>query len=138
MRLALNLDTRTVVDPDDLTSAVTSINVRRKEILPLDVQLVQDGEVVNLSGGTVEVYVTPELTFATLIASETGIAAIDAGDETIYRGGLDMDETVVDALFTSGTVLSVTAKLEIRAVTASLSYRSEPVELIIQNSYVPA
>jgi hypothetical protein len=138
MRLALNLTTRTIVDPDDLVTPINSIKVRRGEIIPFDVQLVQDGEPINLSGGTVSAYITDEETFATLIASETGIAAINSGDETIYQGELDLDETAVDALFASGTTKSAPATLELRAVTSALSYRSEPVELVIQNSYTPA
>ena len=138
MRLALNLDTRTVVDPDDLVTPVNSVNARRGEVIPLDIQLIQGGEPINLSGGTVSAYITAEGNFATLIASETSIAAINSGSETIYRGELDLDESAVDALFATGTVLSAGATLELRAITSALSYRSEPVELIIQNSYTPA
>lgn len=138
MRLALNLTPRTVVDPDDLVSPVNSVTVRRGEIIPFDVKLVQDGEVINLSGGTVSVFITAKGNFATLIASETSIAAINSGTETIYRGELDLDESAVNALFATGTTTEAFATMEIRAVTSSLSYRSEPVEMVIQNSYTPA
>lgn len=135
MRLALDLITRQVVDPDDLVSPVTSIRVRRKEIIPLEVRLAEGGQPVKLEGGSVEIYLTAEGNFASLIASETGIAAVNSGTETLYRGELDLDESAVNNLFASGTTRQVAATMEVRAVTSSLSYRSEPVEVVIQNSY---
>jgi hypothetical protein len=138
MRLAFDLDTRRIVDPDNLTTLVTSIKARRGEVLPFDVRIARGGEVIQLEGATVSAYITPKLTFGTLIASETGITGSGAGIETIYSGELDLDESAVNTLFASATTLSVEASLEIRVTDSPRSYRSEPVLVTIQNSYTAA
>lgn len=135
MRLAFDIDTRRIVDPDNLTTLVTSIKARRGEVLPFDVRIARGGEVIQLEGATVSAYITPRLTFGTLIASETGITGAGAGIETIYSGELDLDESAVNTLFASATTLSVEANLEIRVTDSPRSYRSEPVLVTIQNSY---
>lgn len=135
MRLAFDLDTRRIVDPDNLTTIVTSIKARRGEVLPFEVRLARNGSVVQIEGATVSAYITPRLTFGSLIASETGITGIGAGIETVYSGELDLDESAVNTLFASATTLSVDASLEIRVTDSPRSYRSEPVLVTIQNSY---
>ena len=135
MRLAFDLDTRRIVDPDNLTTIVTSIKARRGEVLPFEVRLARNGSVVQIEGATVSAYITPRLTFGSLIASETGITGIGAGIETVYSGELDLDESAVNTLFLSATTLSVDANLEIRVTDSPRSYRSEPVLVTIQNSY---
>ena len=135
MRLAFDLDTRRIVDPDNLTTIVTSIKARRGEVLPFEVRLARNGSVVQIEGATVSAYITPRLTFGSLIASETGITGFGAGIETVYSGELDLDESAVNTLFASATTLSVDASLEIRVTDSPRSYRSEPVLVTIQNSY---
>ena len=135
MRLAFDLETRRIVDPDNLTTIVTSIKARRGEVLPFEVRLARNGSVVQIEGATVSAYITPRLTFGSLIASETGITGIGAGIETVYSGELDLDESAVNTLFASATTLSVDASLEIRVTDSPRSYRSEPVLVTIQNSY---
>jgi hypothetical protein len=138
MRLAFDLDTRRIVDPDNLTTLVTSIKARRGEVIPFDVRIARGGEVIQLEGATVSAYITPRLTFGTLIASKTGITGSGAGIETIYSGELDLDESAVNTLFATATTLSVEASLEIRVTDSPRSYRSEPVLVTIQNSYTAA
>lgn len=136
MRIAFDIDQRLVVDPDDLTTAVTSLRVRRGEVIPISVQLCRDGVVTEEEeGAEVEIYLTEADDFTTLVASEIAITGTGTGIETTFSGDLDMDETAVDGLFSTGAVKSAETTLEIRLTTASHSYRSAPVLLTVQNSY---
>lgn len=138
MRLAFDLDSRQLVNPDSLTGAVSSIKVRRGEVIPLDIQLVRQGVKVQEPGAEIEVYLVEEDDYTALLTSDTAVSGSGTGVETVFRATLDVDDAGIDALFTTVSQASATVGLEVRLTTASESYRSEPVEVTIQNSYTPS
>jgi hypothetical protein len=135
MRLAFNLDTRQIVDPDSPTTIVTTLSARRGEVLPLELTLIQGAQVVELEGAEVSVFITDATDVSMLVAKEEGITATGSGIETAFTGELDLDESTVDSLFATGSVLVAAATMEIRVETTTRSYRSEPVAVTIRNSY---
>ncbi len=137
MRLAFDLESRRIVDPDDLTSNIPSLAFRRGEVIPVEVQIVREGVVVEEPDAEIEFYVTESDDFSSLLTSADSIVASGSGVETVFIGSIDLDETAVDELFTSGAVASVDAKIEFRLSTPAESYRSEPVDVVIGNSYKP-
>lgn len=136
MKLALDLDSLTLVSPDDFTSSASSQSARKGDVVPIELILVEDGQVVEVDSPTITIYVVDSGDYSNLLTSTNTFTKTNTGLETRYEASLDLSVAGVTGEFADGTVKSIDALLEVEVTTGVHTESSEPVEIEIHNSYV--
>jgi len=137
MKLALDVDTLQFLDPTDLDTTISAGSVRRGDILPVELQFVRAGSVIELSSPTINLYVVNAGDYDSLLASASSFTQVGSGIETVYEQDLDMSGAAVNALFASGATEQDDAILEVQFEVGGNKESSLPMDLTIHNSYTP-
>lgn len=136
MILALDTNSLSFVDPENFGSPVPIKVVRRSDDIPILIQLIMDGGIVTPLDASLELFVTVEGDYTSLLASVPSFTIEGSGVEGGFVGDLDLGVAAVDALFTDGTVADAAAILEVRITDGDGVITSLPLNLTIQNSYI--
>ncbi|MFZ4778241.1 MAG: hypothetical protein ACOYM3_22950, partial [Terrimicrobiaceae bacterium] len=116
MRLFLDLDTRSFIESAQFQRVVSSLVLKRRDRLPVDVQFLRGGMVVELSGGSLgKLGLKADKDFnGAFAASGLEWTKSGTGDTSTYRFDLNLNTVQINALFAGvPTPSSVALMLEI-------------------------
>jgi len=139
MRLFLDLDTRSFIESAQFQRAVSSLVLKRRDHLPVDVQFLRSGVVVELAtGATGKLGLKADKDFnGSFAASDLEWTKIGTGDATTYRFDLSLNTVQINALFAGvPTPSSVALMLEIEWAEADLRTSSNTLAVTLENDIV--
>ena len=139
MRLFLDLDTRSFIESAQFQRAVSSLVLKRRDHLPVDVQFLRSGVVVELAtGATGKLGLKADKDFnGSFAASDLEWAKSGTGDATTYRFDLNLNTVQINALFAGiPTPASVSLMLEIEWAEGDLRTSSNTLAVTLENDIV--
>ena len=139
MRLFLDLDTRSFIESAQFQRAVSSLVLKRRDHLPVDVQFLRSGVVVELAtGATGKLGLKADKDFnGSFAASDLEWAKSGTGDATTYRFDLNLNTVQINALFAGvPTPSSVSLMLEIEWAEGDLRTSSNTLAVSLENDIV--
>jgi len=139
MRLFLDLDTRSFIESAQFQRAVSSLVLKRRDHLPVDVQFLRSGVVVGLAeGATGKLGLKADKDFnGPFAASGLEWTKSGTGDATTYRFDLSLNTVQINALFAGvPTPSSVALMLEIEWAEADLRTSSNTLAVTLENDIV--
>ena len=139
MRLFLDLDTRSFIESAQFQRAVSSLVLKRRDHLPVDVQFLRGGVVVGLAdGATGKLGLKADKDFnGSFAASDLEWTRSGTGDETTYRFDLNLNTVQINALFAGvPTPASVTLMLEVEWAEGDLRTSSNTLAVTLENDIV--
>ncbi len=139
MRLFLDLDTRSFIESAQFQRAVSSLVLKRRDHLPVDVQFLRGGVVVGLAdGATGKLGLKADKDFnGSFAASDLEWTKSGTGDATTYRFDLNLNTVQINALFAGvPTPAFVTLMLEIEWAEGELRTSSNTLAVTLENDIV--
>ncbi|MEI6492987.1 MAG: hypothetical protein WCO94_10600 [Verrucomicrobiota bacterium] len=139
MRLFLDLDTRSFIESAQFQRTVSSLVLKRRDHLPVDVQFLRSGVVVELaSGASGKLGLKADKDFnGSFAASDLEWTKFGTGDATTYRFDLNLNTVQINALFAGvPTPSSVALMLEIEWAEADLRTSSNTLAVTLENDIV--
>jgi len=139
MRLFLDLDTRSFIESAQFQRALSSLVLKRRDHLPVDVQFLRSGVVVELAtGATGKLGLKADKDFnGSFAASDLEWAKSGTGDATTYRFDLNLNTVQINALFAGvPTPASVALMLEIEWTEGDLRTSSNTLAVTLENDIV--
>jgi len=139
MRLFLDLDTRSFIESAQFQRAVSSLVLKRRDHLPVDVQFLRSGAVVELvTGATGKLGLKADKDFnGSFAASDLEWTKSGTGDATTYRFDLNLNTVQINALFAGvPTPSSVALMLEIEWAEGDLRTSSNTLAVTLENDIV--
>ncbi|MEI6073580.1 MAG: hypothetical protein WCS31_17475 [Verrucomicrobiae bacterium] len=139
MRLILDLDTRSFIESVQFQRVISSLVLKRRDRLPVDVQFLRGGTVVELAAGsTGKLGLKADKDFnGSFAASDLEWAKSGTGDATTYRFDLNLNTVQINALFAGvPTPASVALMLEIEWAEGDLRTSSNTLAVTLENDIV--
>ena len=139
MRLFLDLDTRSFIESAQFQRAVSSLVLKRRDHLPVDVQFLRSGAVVELAtGATGKLGLKADKDFnGSFAASDLEWTKSGTGEATAYRFDLNLNTVQINALFAGvPTPASVALMLEIEWTEGDLRTSSNTLAVTLENDIV--
>ena len=139
MRLFLDLDTRSFIESAQFQRTVSSLVLKRRDHLPVDVQFLRGGVVVELAtGATGKLGLKADKDFnGSFAASDLEWTKSGTGDATTYRFDLNLNTVQINALFAGvPTPSSVALMLEIEWAEGDLRTSSNTLAVTLENDIV--
>ena len=114
MRVYINLDTNEPVVSPVLTQRVNTFFFVRRDVVPVEVQFVRNGAVVELGAGTTGAIGLKKTYTGSFLANDSGWTKSGTGTATIYQFDLNLNTTELDSEFNpDATTDSITCKFEV-------------------------
>lgn len=136
MRVYVDLNTSTFVVSPVLTQRVSTLFFVRRDNVPVEVQFVRDGAVVELAGGaTGKMGIKTEYD-GDFLAYDSSWSKSGTGSETIYTFGLNLNTTELSLEFPNDDEDSITAKVEIEWTASGLVSSTLPAQVVIYNDVI--
>jgi hypothetical protein len=136
MRLYVSLDSREIVVGTTLNQRVSTIFFTRGDTLPLEVQFVRDGAVVELDGAaTGKCGVKAAYGAADFLAYDSAWAKTGTGTSTIYQFDLSLNTAEVEAAF-SADPESIAGLVELEWTIGSTITSTLPTTATIYNAII--
>ena len=139
MRLFLDLDTRAFIESAQFQRTISSLVLKRRDHLPVDVQFLRSGAVVELvTGATGKLGLKADKDFnGSFAASDLEWEKSGTGDATTYRFDLNLNTVQINALFAGvPTPAFVTLMLEIEWAEGDLRTSSNTLAVTLENDIV--
>jgi len=135
MRVFIDLNTRAFVLSPVLTQRVTELLFTRRDSVPVEVQFVRNGIVVELPGAAGQLGI--KKTFdGEFLAYAPSWTASGSGADSVYTFGLNLNTTELDAEFPEDDEEFVTAKVEIEWSADGLTSSTLPCSCTIFNDVI--
>jgi hypothetical protein len=137
MRVYINLDSSEFVVSPVLTQRVNTLFFTRRDTVPVEVQFVRGGSVVELDAGATG-QIGIKKTFAgNFLASDSAWTKSGTGVSTIYQFDLNLNTSNLDAEFNpDATTESISAKIEITWSVGSTTTTTLPTTVTIYNDVI--
>lgn len=113
MRVFVNLDSREFVVSPVLLQRVTTLFFTRRDLVPVQVQFVRAGAVVELPAGATGAMGIKKTFAGSFLANDAGFTKTGTGATTIYTFDLNLNTTELNAEFTTDAEESISARVEI-------------------------
>lgn len=136
MRVFVNLNTSEFVVSPTLLQRVSTLYMTRRDNVPVEVQFVRDGLVVELAGGATGKMGIKTTYGGSFLAYDSAWTKSGTGSSTIYTFGLNLNTTELTAAFPLDTEDSITAKVEIEWVADGLTSSTLPTSVVIYNDVI--
>ena len=139
MRLFLDLDTRSFIESAQFQRVVSTLVLKRRDRLPVDVQFLRGGMVVELPGGSLgKLGLKADKDFnGAFAASDLEWTKSGSGAVTSYRFDLNLNTVQIDALFAGvPTPSSVSLMLEIEWADGDLRTSSNTLAVTLENDII--
>jgi len=139
MRLFLDLDTRSFIESVQFPRVISSLALKRRDRLPVDVKFLRAGTVVELGeGSTGKLGLKADKDFnGPFAASDLEWTKNGTGDSAFYRFDLNLNTVQIDALFAGvPTPASVALMLEIEWAEGNLRTSSNTLSVTLENDIV--
>lgn len=136
MRVYISLDNRAFVVSPTLLQEVTTVYFTRRDVVPVEVQFVRGGTVVELASGATGQIGLKKTYAGGFLANDTGWTKTGTGASTVYQFNLNLNTTNLNAEFPLDTEDSITAKVEVEWTVAGTTSSTLPTNAVIYNDVI--
>lgn len=137
MRVYVNLDTNEFVVSPVLTQRVNTLYFVRRDTVPVEVQFVRGGSVVELGAGATGAIGLKKTFTGSFLATDSAWTKTGTGATTIYTFDLNLNTSAMDAEFSpDATTSSVSAKIEVTWSVGTTTSSTLPTEAVIYNDVI--
>jgi hypothetical protein len=137
MRVYINLDSSEFVVSPVLTQRVNTLYFTRRDTVPVEVQFVRGGSVVELgAGATGQIGIKKSFTSG-FLANDTAWTKTGTGAATVYTFDLNLNTANMDAEFSpDATTDSITAKIEVTWSVSGTTTTTLPTSAVVYNDVI--
>jgi len=136
MRVFIDLNSRSFVTSPVLLNRVPELFFTRRDNLPVEVQFVRSGTVVELGAGAAGKMGIKKAYDGDFLAYDSAWTKSGSGSTSIYTFGLNLNTTELDEEFSTDEEDSVSAKVEIEWAESGLVSSTLPCGAIIYNDVI--
>lgn len=137
MRVYINLDTNEFVVSPVLTQRVSTLFFVRRDTVPVEVQFVRGGAVVELGAGATGAIGLKKTFTGNFLASDTAWTKSGSGAATIYTFDLNLNTAEMDAEFSpDATTESISCKIEISWSVGAATSSTLPTSAVVYNDVI--
>jgi hypothetical protein len=136
MRVYINLDTNEPVVSPVLTQRVNTFYFVRRDVVPVEVQFVRGGSVVELGAGATGAIGLKKTFAGSFLANDSGWTKSGTGTATVYTFDLNLNTTEMNTEFTVDTLDSITAKLEVSWSVSGTTSSTMPTSAVVYNDVI--
>lgn len=136
MRVYIDLNSRAFVVSPVLLQRVTELLFTRRDTVPVEVQFVRDGVVVELGAGATGKMGLKKTFAGDFLAYDSAWTKTGTGTTTIYTFGLNLNTTELDAEFPDDDEESVSARVEVEWADGGLISSTLPCSAVIYNDVI--
>jgi hypothetical protein len=136
MRVYVNLDSREFVVSPVLLQRVSTLFFTRRDIVPVQVQFVRGGTVVELAAGATGQMGLKKTFAGGFLANDAGFTKTGTGTTTVYQFDLNLNTSNLDAEFPEDTEDSITAKVEIEWTESGTTSSTLPTAATVFNDVI--
>jgi len=137
MRVYINLDSSEFVVSPVLTQRVNTLYFTRRDTVPVEVQFVRAGAVVELDAGATGQIGIKKTYTGNFLANDTAWTKTGTGTATIYTFDLNLNTSNMDAEFDpDATTDSITAKIEVTWAVGSTTTTTLPTSATVYNDVI--
>ena len=136
MRVYINLDTNEPVVSPVLTQRVNTFYFVRRDVVPVEVQFVRSGAVVELGAGATGAIGLKTTYAGSFLANDSGWTKTGTGSSTVYTFDLNLNTTELNTEFTVDTLDSITCKLEVSWSVSGTTSSTMPTSAVVYNDVI--
>jgi hypothetical protein len=136
MRVYVNLDSREFVVSPVLLQRVSTLFFTRRDIVPVQVQFVRGGTVVELDAGATGQMGLKKTFAGGFLANDAGFTKTGTGTTTVYQFDLNLNTSNLNAEFPLDTEDSISAKVEIEWTESGTTSSTLPAAATIFNDVI--
>jgi hypothetical protein len=136
MKVYVNLDSREFVVSPVLLQRVSTLSFTRRDVVPVQVQFVRGGTVVELAAGATGAMGLKKTFAGSFLANDAGFTKTGTGSTTVYQFDLNLNTTNLNAEFPLDTEESITAKVEIEWTESGTTSSTLPTSAIVYNDVI--
>ena len=137
MRVYINLDTNEFVTSPVLTQRVNTLFFVRRDTVPVEVQFVRGGAVVELGAGATGAIGLKKTYTGSFLASDSAWTKSGTGTSTIYQFDLNLNTSNLDTEFTpDATTDSINCKIEVSWTVGGTTSTTLPTTATIYNDVI--
>ena len=136
MRVYINLDTNEPCVSPVFTSRVSTFYFVRRDTVPVEVQFVRGGAVVELGAGATGTIGLKKTYAGSFLANDSGWTKTGTGASTVYTFDLNLNTTELGTEFTVDTLDSITCKLEISWSVSGTTSSTMPTSAVVYNDVI--
>ena len=136
MKVYVNLDSREFVVSPVLLQRVSTLSFTRRDVVPVEVQFVRGGAVVELAAGATGAMGLKKTFAGDFLANDASFTKTGTGTATVYQFDLNLNTTNLNAEFPLDTEESITAKVEIEWTESGTTSSTLPTSAIVYNDVI--
>lgn len=137
MRVYVDLNSSTFVVSPVLTQRVSTLFFVRRDNVPVEVQFVRNGSVVELGAGATGVIGIKKTFTGSFLATDSAWTKSGTGAATVYQFDLNLNTTAMDAEFSpDATTESIDAKIEVSWSVDGTTSSTLPTSATIYNDVI--
>jgi hypothetical protein len=136
MRVFIDLNSRAFVVSPVLTQRVTELLFTRRDVVPVQVQFVRGGVVVELAAGATGAIGLKKTYAGDFLANDSAWTKSGTSSSTIYQFDLNLNTANLDAEFPLDTEDSIAAKVEVQWTESGTTSSTLPTSATIYNDVV--
>jgi hypothetical protein len=136
MRVYVNLDSREFVVSPVLLQRVSTLFFTRRDIVPVQVQFVRGGTVVELAAGATGQMGLKKTFAGSFLANDAAFTKTGTGTTTVYQFDLNLNTSNLNAEFPLDTEDSITAKVEIEWTESGTTSSTLPTSATVFNDVI--
>jgi hypothetical protein len=136
MRVYIDLNSRAFVVSPVLTQRVAELLFTRRDVVPVEVQFVRNGVVVELAAGATGAIGVKKTYAGDFLANDSAWTKSGSGSSTIYQFDLNLNTANLDAEFPLDTEDSIAAKVEVQWTESGTTSSTLPTSATIYNDVV--
>ena len=136
MKVYVNLDSREFVVSPVLLQRVSTLFFTRRDIVPVQVQFVRGGTVVELAAGATGQMGLKKTFAGSFLANDAGFTKTGTGATTVYQFDLNLNTSNLNAEFPADTEPSISALVEIEWSESGTTSSTLPTSATIYNDVI--
>jgi hypothetical protein len=136
MRVYINLDTNEPCVSPVFTSRVSTFYFVRRDVVPVEVQFVRGGAVVELGAGATGAIGLKKTYAGSFLANDSGWTKTGTGAATVYTFDLNLNTTELGTEFTNDALDSINCKLEISWSVSGTTSSTMPTSAVVYNDVI--
>jgi hypothetical protein len=136
MKVYVNLDSREFVVSPVLLQRVSTLFFTRRDVVPVQVQFVRGGTVVELAAGATGQMGLKKTFAGSFLANDGAFTKTGTGATTIYQFDLNLNTSNLNAEFPADTEPSISALVEIEWSESGTTSSTLPTSATIYNDVI--
>jgi hypothetical protein len=136
MRVFIDLNSRAFVVSPVLTQRVAELLFTRRDVVPVEVQFVRNGVVVELPSGATGAMGIKKTFAGSFLANDSGFTKTGTGVSSVYTFDLNLNTTELNGEFTTDLEESISARVEISWSFDGTTSSTLPTSAVIFNDVI--